>query len=523
VLVKCRKWLESNNKYIQVALWIVLLCACVATRVWRVTTIPSGIHIDEAGMAYDAWCLSEYGVDRFLKSWPAYLNNYGGGQSSLYAFLCALSIKVMGFSVWSIRLPGIIVSVLNVIYGVKIGQKIYGRDKYWGFILGGLLIICPYFIMAGRFGLDCNLMLGVSTIFLYYFMQAVGGGENKDYVIAGIWGGILLYTYAITYIVLPLFLLVSIIYLCFVRNFDWKKWFVMSIPLGGLALPLILVQIVNIFELPEFRLGFLTITRMEIYRASELGKFNFCFFLKELASIFRYDDLPYNSIPNGYNLYRVTIALFLLGMISVFVKMLYSFFEKRLSVVVFIVFWFLVMLYYGSHLEVGVNRINGIYFVVMFVAVEAMWVLSRAKGLCAGTVLLIIAVLYAGGFLDFATYYYRGQYTADTYPLAYFDITVEEAVEFIDSNPELSQRKTYMAENAIYYAISALPSPYDFEWGSNMRNYGNYVFGGLGEIEEDANYIVHQVYGDYQDELRRLGFEEIRYANYSLFYMKNTL
>ena len=39
--------------------------------------VPFGLHVDEAGMAYDAFSFANWGVDRYLNSYPVYLINYG--------------------------------------------------------------------------------------------------------------------------------------------------------------------------------------------------------------------------------------------------------------------------------------------------------------------------------------------------------------------------------------------------------------------------------------------------------------
>lgn len=85
----------------------------VIVRMYKISDIPYGIHIDEAGMCYDAWSLQKYHVDRWLNSFPVYLINFGDGQSSLYAYLCAIMIKVFGKGEWNIiwmRMPGVLIS-----------------------------------------------------------------------------------------------------------------------------------------------------------------------------------------------------------------------------------------------------------------------------------------------------------------------------------------------------------------------------------------------------------------------------
>lgn len=185
-----------------------------------------------------------------------------------------------------------------------------------------LILICPYFILAGRFGLDCNLMLGMSTVFLYFFLRASENGKYKNYVVAGIMGGLILYTYTLTYIILPLFLMMSLLYCVRVRKMEWKKWLVMAVSMGFLAAPLIAVQIVNMFDLSEMTWGIFTITKMADYRASEISRFQPIYLIQAWNSIFEGDSLVYNSIPGIPNLYGKTSILFVLGGICIIAKQL---------------------------------------------------------------------------------------------------------------------------------------------------------------------------------------------------------
>ena len=63
-----------NNK-IKILFTIILLIA-IFIRIYRVQEIPHGLNVDEAGMAYDAYCLANYGTDRYLNHLPVYLINF---------------------------------------------------------------------------------------------------------------------------------------------------------------------------------------------------------------------------------------------------------------------------------------------------------------------------------------------------------------------------------------------------------------------------------------------------------------
>ncbi|MCM1468764.1 MAG: hypothetical protein NC086_11500 [Alistipes sp.] len=56
--------------------YLVILWAFV--HLYKLNSIPAGLNIDEAGMAYDAFCLLNWGVDRYLNPYPLYFYNLGG-------------------------------------------------------------------------------------------------------------------------------------------------------------------------------------------------------------------------------------------------------------------------------------------------------------------------------------------------------------------------------------------------------------------------------------------------------------
>ena len=83
---------------------------------YKLGKIPYGLHVDEAGMAYDAWCLSKHGVDRYLNRLPVYLINFGGGQSALYAYLTAIIVRITGMlNAFIIRLPAVLLSLISLV------------------------------------------------------------------------------------------------------------------------------------------------------------------------------------------------------------------------------------------------------------------------------------------------------------------------------------------------------------------------------------------------------------------------
>lgn len=411
------------NKYAKYMSYLGFAFLCglfVITRFWRLDTIPTGLHLDEAGMAYDAWCLAEYGVDRYLNPWPLYLTNYGGGQSILYAYLCAGLFELFGYNIWMVRLPIICSSFLTVLFGMKIAKKCFPDHCYLPFLTGLLAVVCPYFIMNSRYGLDCNLMLGMSAVFLYFFFDAASRRGVFSCVMAGIAGGITLYTYALFYVILPVFLLLGLLYCLWVKSFSFKSWLLMAIPMGLLALPLIVVQLINIFDWPQLHfLGF-TFTKLEVYRVGEIGAFRLSYLLDFLKCTFLGEKFNYTSVSRFCTLYGITVALFAVGLFGVFRCFFHSLRTRKMDFSCLILLWFLTVMLLFSHMASNIYRLSPVYLAVVLIATEGIHIICGiAKGKGSDIVCLSLVVAYLLGFLRFGVYYYTGAYTRENYLMSF--------------------------------------------------------------------------------------------------------
>ena len=76
------------KKYWYSAALLLLFLIAVFLRVYRLESLPDVLHIDEAGLGYNAWCLAHYGTDRYLNVRPFYPQNF---PPSLQACCCFLS------------------------------------------------------------------------------------------------------------------------------------------------------------------------------------------------------------------------------------------------------------------------------------------------------------------------------------------------------------------------------------------------------------------------------------------------
>lgn len=527
----------KNRKHIiQVIAEIVLFTICIFVHLYKISELPFGINIDEMGMSYDAWCLSNYGVDRYLNSYPVYLTNFGGGQSALYAYLCAFVLKFFDISAFSIRLPGILLFLVGVIFQYRLVRFWEDKHSLRGCLTLFFMAILPVYIMLFRIGMDCNLMLAMTSIFFYYFIKAAENGKWQSFVMGGVTAGLLLYTYAISYVILILFLLIMIPYLFYTKKWSVTKMICFGVPLAVLAFPLILVQIINMFDLKEFQIGCFTITKLILYRSSEIdfSNFNIPSVISCLKSIFLFDWLPYNSVAEFGTIYYVSIPLVLLGMMKALRSVGSGITKREWRLESVYVVWFLLLFLCGCCVEANVNRLNGIYVAVLVFLIEGiLYLLELFKNERVRRIFFwIILVVYGILFIIFTCFYFGGQYQKRYEPLEFFEYPLNEVIKVQKEIDAGEGRTVYIGDlkqTYIYYlgAVQMSPSKYleennikeiDYDALSGLDDgFKNYRFYLPETLDLDAHYIVKRENKEYCEKLEYAGFARNEVGAYNLY------
>lgn len=504
---------KKKPNRIEYAYWLLfgaLFLVMLFLRMYRLDGIPEGIHVDEAGMAYDAWSMLQTGTDRYYNTHPVYLINYGGGQSALYAYVCMGFFRMFGLQTWVLRLPAVLFGAVTFVFGAFLLKKYFGR--LWAALGAFFIAVFPYFIMQARLGMDCNLFLGASTLALYLLSEAVEKRKLWLYALSGAAFGLCLYTYALSYLVLPIFLLLTLLYLYRVQRLRVRELLALGIPMGLLALPLITFIVINTFELPEVQLLGMTIPRMPEYRGAELGLGNILNNIPVLIEAYFFEDLwPYNSVAPYYTMYVLSLPFVYLGIQRGILDVVRSVRERKFRLVSLLLFWLCAQTIMGLLItDPNVNRMNGVYLALLFFSVYGVkhgYELFQKK---RGRILYLGAVVCAYGcfFVSFARYYYGGAYVEDYHPMAFFADTYTGILD--DYAEEIGEKTVYVnAEvNAgyIYYALGEQLTPEELalpEKGTKGRE--NVQFSLPEEVDENGFYIVKGSEG-IVSELEEAGF-----------------
>ena len=481
--------------------------------------MPITIGVDEAGAAYDAYCLANFGVDRYLNSFPLYLINFGGGQSALYAYLNVLLIKVLGNSTILIsRLPALILFIMAIFISYKLVSK--KQDKKTAVLLAFLITLCPWQIIQSRFGLDCNLL---GPLFILDLLLLENAKKNYQYILAGISVGITLYTYSLSYLIMPVFLLIWVIYHLYTKTINIKQIIILASTVFVFALPLMYFILLNMGIVEKTNFGIITIPKLFKFRVGEIALQNIVYAgIDSITKLFFSDN----------TLYYLEIPFFVIGIIKGIETIIKSIKTKEYSFLALMTLTFFAILIPNLLVHiVTTNKGNILYIPILyFVAVGMIELIKDRKILWQ-----ILVITYLLLFTIFEIYYYTN-FSVKSHSV-YEDREITNVIEYIDGT-EKDRENIYLftyqkSEPYIYILLNQKISPYEFDktkivieqettggyykQTKKCSKYHFYDMEGITEYHNDRTYIVDKKHESLLKFLEKIGYKKEVVEGYYIF------
>ncbi|MBQ8815914.1 MAG: glycosyltransferase family 39 protein [Lachnospiraceae bacterium] len=347
--------------------WSILLFAFLI-RIIRLESVPTGINQDEAMAAVDAWALSQYGTDRFGMQWPVHFTAWEYGQMSvLLSYLMIPFIKIFGFTTFAIRLPMVFASVAGVALIYLIVRKLFSGNLALAAM--AFAAVNPWHFMQSRWSLDCNLF---PHVFLLAFYLLLKGFEKRKFLyISMIFFGLTFYCYGVAVYTVPVFLFAYAAWCLWHKEFSRKDILISVCIFLAVALPEILVMVINMFGLPTIETPIFTIPYFpDSMRSNDILFLNFSWeqlqknaqaLLKQ--AFLQNPDPLYNALPDFGPMYHLSIPFMFVG-IWQFTKKLFSCKNKHEKTLSFALFSFLIASLWAGLVtyQVNINRINIIFY-----------------------------------------------------------------------------------------------------------------------------------------------------------------
>lgn len=195
--------------------WLLLGVVVLAAglRLWRLDVLPPGLFYDEAYNGFDARQVLD-GINR-----PLFFTA-NNGREPLFIYLQALSLAVLGATPFALRVTSAVIGIVTipVIYFcaytiLKTWPPIGDDDRKAGWlalVAATGIAISYWHLSLSRLGFRANLLIPISALAIAFFWRAWTQQRYRDYVWAGVWLALAMYTY-IAARVLPLVILAFVV------------------------------------------------------------------------------------------------------------------------------------------------------------------------------------------------------------------------------------------------------------------------------------------------------------------------
>lgn len=485
------KWLKANNFIILVC--IILLLGFLV-RLIGITDYPNGLNCDEASIGYEAYSLLNYGIDRNGNSWPVFLEAWGSGQNALYMYIIMPFIKILGLTKLAVRLPMAIIGCISLVVIYKLLKKTKNQKLT---IIGlAFFAICPWHIMKSRYGLESNVFPDLCLWGAYFYIISLENKKISQMYLGSVLFGLCAYAYGTSYYFLPVFLIGLFSILVIKKKIQIKQALISLGIVFIISLPIILMLIINSFNLEQITIWKITIPRLASNRYETLTLLssdnviaqlidNFIESMKIL--ILQNDKYNANALENYGIIYVFSLPITIIGLINCIRK------KENINLVFNV--WFIAALMLTFICKPNINRMNILYIpLIYYTAIGIYEIATTVKW-----TQYVLALIYLGSFIGFQIKYYQTDFT-ETY--TFYD-GIENIIKYTDT---IDAEKIYFQyafkEPYIYILFYNKENTKEFvttvkyksedKGFDSVTSFNNYIFSlpkSLNE-NEDAAYVM---------------------------------
>ncbi len=201
---------------IHLALLLVILLVALLLRVYELPGIPPGLHYDEAANAILAADIAS-GESR-----PLFIEAYTG-KEVLFFYLAGVSMRLLGASVFSLRLTSALIGTLTVLIAYRLVREMFapqGREaSRWLALFSAALLATSYWhVTLSRYGFRAISQPLLQGLTLWCLWRGLRRGSGSWLALGGFFFGATAYTYLASRVFPVILLLVLLSLLVFERR-----------------------------------------------------------------------------------------------------------------------------------------------------------------------------------------------------------------------------------------------------------------------------------------------------------------
>ncbi|KPJ56192.1 hypothetical protein AMJ49_05475 [Parcubacteria bacterium DG_74_2] len=342
--------IKNNTKIFIIFGLLTILAIAGFFRLWQLETLPGGLFPDEAANGQDAVLI--------LQGEHAPFFERGLGRETLYFYLLAISISVLGIGVWQIHFVSALIGISTVLATWLLAKKLFNNKI--AFLTSFFLAASTWHTTLSRTGFRAILIPLLSALFFYFvYLTYKEPLKNKRVlwaILSGISLGLGFYTYIAFRAMIGIIILLAIILFLIKKQIFKKFW--REILIGFIAMFLVLSPLVIYFiDHPGSftgRAGCVSIFNPDLNQGDVLGTFlDVC--KKTFWMFFADGDLNWRHNVSGFSMLNPLLgflfAVFILGSFLVLLREKFwrindfknNFLEKYFKYL-FLIIWFGAML-----------------------------------------------------------------------------------------------------------------------------------------------------------------------------------
>lgn len=383
--------------------FVLCLGAGIFVRVYRFCELPKGTNQDGVRGAYESFLLLRNGVDSFGRSWPTYFEAWKyTNMSTLYSWICIPFLHFFGNTVFAMRLPSLIISILMMPVLWDLGRRMRGRN--FGLLLLFLVATNPWQMFQSRWAIDANIMPHVFLLAIYFLY--VGLTHRVFLYVSMVFFGFSVYAYGLAAFLVPVFLLPMAIYLVSRRKVRIYELIICLAVFAVVSGMYYWTMVINAFGLESVQIGPFTLPYLkDSHRASEIAlaqKDGIFAIGNNVRSVFEMlfelnpENAPYDAINWAHAMFRFMPVYYVFGFVW-----LWS--SRRLEVrnnkdtalrtySVFMMAFTLAAIFTGLQTGVNIMRINYLFYSLVILSGYAIYEMGRRVKLTAVLAVGLIAV-----------------------------------------------------------------------------------------------------------------------------------
>ena len=240
-----KKKLKTINKK-QLIIFLIIMIIAILVRIYEFPNALKEVNSDEMMLAVNAKAIADTGKDINGISYPVYLLGFGG-QSVLLLYIIVLCIKIFGYSLFVVRLPLLVISIISLVVFYDLIRRI-SKNNTIALIGLGLLAISPWHILQGMWALDCNILPHILLIAVYLLYIGIIKKSRWTLYLSMVFFALTLYSYGIAIYFTPILLLIFAIYLKRKKKISIPDLIVCIVIFLVLAMPIIIMFAINILK-----------------------------------------------------------------------------------------------------------------------------------------------------------------------------------------------------------------------------------------------------------------------------------